>query len=472
MTQPATTDTIAAIATPLGQGGVGIIRISGPESHRILCQLFVSSNAAFKGFCPRVLHHGRVHDGCAHGGTEPHMLDDVLAVHMPAPNTFTGEDVVEINCHGGPAILAAVLDAVLKKGARPAAHGEFTKRAFLNGRMDLTQAEAVAEMIAAPASEGVRLAQARLNGMLGQYISALRERLELVRVQLCVAVDFPDDEVECLAPEEFMSSVDEASHSIRTLIGNYERARCWREGAQVVLAGQVNAGKSSLMNAMLGRRRAIVTDVPGTTRDFLEESIVLDGLSVRLVDTAGLRETGDIVEQEGVRMSRDLAAQADLVLLVVDATRGIGTHESELLAGMKAGSALVVLNKAELLSEEDKSRLQSELAPWPVVAISAKQGQGIDVLSSKVREMVLERSGAAAAEATTSDLAPNLRQTEALRRALEELEALSADIDAGVPYDLAGVRLETVCAVLTEITGETTPDEILNKIFDSFCIGK
>jgi tRNA modification GTPase len=468
MSQHHGTDTIAAVATPLGQGGVGIIRLSGPRSHAILTALFDSTSPGFSGFRPRVLHHGRIHDGTP----QRRILDDVLAVHMPAPRTFTGEDVVEINCHGGPAILAAVLDAVLRQGARPAAHGEFTRRAFLNGRMDLTQAEAVAEMIAAPAAEGVRLAQARLDGMLGRHINALRERLELVRVQLCVAVDFPEDEVECLAPADFMHAVEETADAIRKLIGNYERARCWREGAQVVLAGQVNAGKSSLLNALLGRKRAIVTDVPGTTRDFLEESITLDGLAVRLVDTAGLRETGDIVEQEGVRMSRDLAAQADLVLLVVDSRLGTGPHEQELMAAMEAGSVLVVLNKTDAATEDELDRCVRSLAGRPYVAVSAREGKGMDSLAAAVREMVLRRSNALTADAAASDMAPNLRQTEALRRALEELEALAADIVSGVPYDLAGVRLESACSVLSEITGETTPDDILNRIFDSFCIGK
>ncbi len=459
-------DTIAAIATPLGQGGVGIVRISGPCSGAVLESLFLASHENFTGFRPRVLHHGHIHDG------QQRVLDEVLAVHMPGPATFTGEDVAEIHCHGGPAILVAVLEAVLRKEVRSAQRGEFTKRAFLNGRMDLTQAEAVAEMIAAPAVEGVRLAQARLDGMLGRHIQSLSRRLEQLRLQLCVAVDFPEDEVECLAPEAFMAEVAEAVDAVTVLVNNYERARCWREGAQVVLAGQVNAGKSSLMNALLGRRRAIVTDVPGTTRDFLEELIMLDGLAVRLVDTAGLRETGDIIEREGISMSRDLVAGADLVLLVVDARQGMGTHEAELLADMAPGSVLVVLNKLDTLSPQECDAVADSFAPLPVERVSALQGYGMERLASAVRHMVLTRNGLCHTDAACSDMAPNMRQTEALKRALGELTALKADILAGVPYDLAGVRLETICGVLQEITGETTPDEILRQIFDTFCIGK
>uniref|UniRef100_B8DP09 tRNA modification GTPase MnmE n=1 Tax=Nitratidesulfovibrio vulgaris (strain DSM 19637 / Miyazaki F) TaxID=883 RepID=B8DP09_NITV9 len=473
--------TIAAIATPPGHGGVGIIRISGPDSHAILGRLFLPASPRFAGFRPWTLHRGRACD--AMGAP----LDDVLAVAMPGPRTFTGEDVAEIHCHGGPAVLAAVLEAACACGARLAGRGEFTRRAFLNGRMDLTQAEAVAEMIAAPAQGGLRLAQARLQGLLGTRVAELRARLLDLRAQLCVAVDFPEDEVDCLAPEAFVAECDAVAAGVRGLLSAHERGRCWQEGALVVLAGHVNAGKSSLMNALLGRRRAIVTDMPGTTRDFIEEPVQLAGLPVRLVDTAGLRDTGDIVEQEGVRISRDLVAQADLVLLVVDAAAGLGHAERELLRhvrdqhaqvgrpGRPGGRVLVVLNKTDLAAEASAAfRCPTEVEGCPCVAVSALRGLGVDELAAAARAMVLAGLGGddAGGEPESGDLAPNLRQAQVLRRALDELDALVADVRAGVPYDLCSVRLDGACAVLSEITGETTPAEVLEHIFSSFCIGK
>ena len=492
--------TIAAIATPPGHGGIGIIRISGPDSHAILGRLFLPASPRFAGFRPWMLHRGRA---CDAAGAP---LDDVLAVAMPGPRTFTGEDVAEIHCHGGPAVLAAVLEAACACGARLAERGEFSRRSFLNGRMDLTQAEAVAEMIAAPARGGLRLAQARLQGLLGARVAALRARLLDLRAQVCVAVDFPEDEVDCLAPDAFVAECDAVSGGVRGLLTAHERGRCWQDGALVVLAGHVNAGKSSLMNALLGRRRAIVTDMPGTTRDFIEEPVQLAGLPVRLVDTAGLRDTGDIVEQEGVRISRDLVAQADLVLLVVDAAAGVGHAERELLRQVRAqhardgapdrcapdgcapaGSApdghepnqrvLVVLNKIDLAVEAgaaDAFQCPTEVEGCPCVPVSALRGQGVDALAAAARAMVLAGLGGADAcgEPESGDLAPNLRQAQVLRRALDELEALVADVRAGVPYDLCSVRLDGACAVLSEITGETTPAEVLEHIFSSFCIGK
>lgn len=458
------TDTIAAIATPLGQGGIGIIRISGPASKAILDRLFRSSSPSFTTFRHRVLHHGHITDASG----DP--LDDVLAVHMPAPKTFTGDDVAEIHCHGGPAIVLAVLEAVFACGARSAEPGEFTKRAFLNGRMDLTQAEAVAEMIAAPVKSGIRLAQAKLDGMLGKRITELRGQLDALRMKLCVAVDFPEEDIECLGPEEFLGDIFSVQDAIRTLLRNYDRARCWREGVLVVLAGQVNAGKSSLMNGLLGRMRAIVTEIPGTTRDFLEEQLSFDGLPVRLVDTAGLRETGDIVEQEGVRISRDLASQADLVLLVVDAQSGVSHAEEELIASIGVERVLLVLNKVDLM--QGAIACTPAMAACPAtVSVSAKLGQGLDVLVAAARRHILDRRDGGG-EPQTGDIVPNLRQSQSLNEALAELDALQYDIGQGLPYDILGVRLEAACAILSEITGETTPDDILNKIFESFCIGK
>ncbi|HKK32164.1 MAG TPA: tRNA uridine-5-carboxymethylaminomethyl(34) synthesis GTPase MnmE [Desulfomicrobiaceae bacterium] len=461
MSRPAPEDTIAAIATPLGQGGVGIVRISGSRSRELAGKLFRSARKDFSGFKPYRLHHGWIVNG------EGRDLDEVLVSYMPGPGSYTGEDVVEVNCHGGPAVLQLLLETVLGTGARPAEPGEFTKRAFLNGRLDLTQAEAVIEMITAPTRAGVGMAGQKLEGVLGRRISGLRTALEDLRTQLCVAVDFPEEELECLPHAELARRTESVLQGLEELVAGYERNRCWREGVLVVLAGQVNAGKSSLMNAVLGRERAIVTDIPGTTRDYLEEAVSLDGLPVRLVDTAGLRETADKVEQAGVLRSRELLDQADVILLVVDRTRGMADEDVRLLKQYGPDKLVVVENKVDLPGDA----FDLLEGPRPVhthVCISAMTGQGLDLLTDTVRTMAVGTR----AEPGTGDLVPNLRQKQGLERAAGELSALLAELGLEMPYDLLSVRLDAACAFLSELTGEITSDEILNGIFDSFCVGK
>ena len=452
-------DTIVAIATPPGQGAVGIVRLSGPAARDIGLALFHPSRSDFAEFRAYRLHHGCLRDASGD------FIDEILAAWMPGPRSFTGEDVLEFQCHGGAAILRRVIEECLAHGARLAEAGEFSKRAFLSGRMDLTQAEAIMELVAAPTRVAVGMAGSKLEGLLAQRIGELREQLEGLRTQLCVAVDFPDDEVECLAPDELGRVVADVHEAMAGLADNYDRGRCWREGALVVLAGQVNAGKSSLMNAILGVSRAIVTDVPGTTRDYLEESVQLDGLPVRLADTAGLRNSQDSVEMLGIERSRELMARADLVLLVIDSELGPGAEDLDLTEN--TANLLVVANKMDLVSDRPDWLDQGPWKDMPVCRLSAKHGQGLPDLLSTVRRMV---AGTDNPEPGT--LVPNLRQYTALNTAMQELDFLRNDLGAGLPYDILSVRLDTACALLGEITGEITSEEVLNAVFDGFCIGK
>ncbi len=472
-------DTIAAIATASGQGGIGIVRISGPDALPLLRRIFRPSHpnspmpAEFR-FRPRYLHHGWAHalpragENAAYGES----LDEVLAVYMPGPATATGEDTAELHCHGGPAVLRAVLDAALEGGARMAERGEFTYRAFVNGRMDLAQAEAVAELIAAPSRQGLRLAKAKLEGLLSGRIGRLRATVDELRARICLAVDFPEDEGECLDRAVFSASLVTVREGIAELLAGFERARHWREGASAVLAGRVNVGKSSLLNALLGRERAIVSSQPGTTRDFIEESLDLDGLRVRLTDTAGLRESSDMVEQTGVRRARDLAAEADCVLLVAEAGLPLEEVEHELMAAC-GPKLLLVWNKVDKL--DDAVRAQAIGAHGPSVAevfVSAKSGEGLEQLANALRQCILSAGDGMVLEPDTGDLAPNLRQSQLLRAALERVEELERDLEAGLPGDILGVGLDTLASLLGEITGESTPDAVLGQIFSRFCIGK
>lgn len=463
--------TIAAIATPPGAGGIGIIRLSGPQSLSILEDMFRPASSRFAGFRPWTLHRGHVLDA------DKQRLDDALAVFMPGPRTFTGEDVAEIHCHGGPFLVQAVLESALHRGARPALRGEFSRRAFCNGRMDLSQAEAVAELIAAPSREAVRLGLNRLDGLLGRRIRALRQELEQLRGQMCLAVDFPEEEVESLPPQAFAARVRQVEDAVAGLLRGTRRARLMQQGAQVVLAGPVNAGKSSLMNALLGRNRALVTDIPGTTRDFIEEGCDLDGLPIRLVDTAGLRESDEHVEELGVALSRELLTQADAIVLMLDGQR-LG-EEGAAAATCPDPAAAEVLEHAGhsplLIVWNKKDCCDPAVFPprWAAghaaVRLCARSGDGLEELTHLLRDLLLRDAEALPPE---DGLAPNARQSLALQRALDELRRLRQDIETGCPYDCCSVRLDTATAQLDEVTGSNSPEEVLNAVFDSFCIGK
>ncbi len=464
-------DTITAIATPLGNGGIGIVRISGTCAKALLGRVFVSMSTHFVDFRPWTLHRGHFID------SNGLMVDDVLAVYMPAPRTFTGEEVAEIHCHGGQAVLRVVIETLCEHGARMAEAGEFSRRALLNGRMDLTQAEAIAEMIAAPTREALHLSAAKLDGLLGKKIHTLTQQLEKVRIALCLAVDFPDDEVECLNPQEFATVVDNVRCTVEELLKQYERYRCWQEGINVVLTGAVNAGKSSLLNAFLGYARALVTDIPGTTRDFLEEHVTLHGLSVRMTDTAGLRprensDTADHIERMGIERGQERVKNADVVLLVLDGSLGIHAVDivgKDGLTLARTSKTIVVWNKADIASEVLLPPHWYDIV-HDVVCVSAKQGQGLEKLETAIRNIVLGNEEHT--EPQAGSIAPNIRQARILEEARQELLFLYADISNVLPYDVCAVRLDAVVALLGQITGQQSSEDILQRVFSTFCIGK
>lgn len=464
-------DTIAAVATPQGVGAIGIVRLSGPQAKDVLSRIFVPLSPSFDTFRPWYLHRGRVLDR----NGDP--LDDVLAVFMPAPRTFTGEDCAEIHCHGGPVVVQAVLESTLCHGARQAARGEFSRRAFCNGRMDLSQAEAVADLIAAPSREALRYGLRRLDGLLGKRTRELRETLESLRMRVCAVVDFPEEETEELPREDFCAQVEDVCAAVRRLLAGSRRARVMQQGAQVVLAGAVNAGKSSLMNALLGRNRALVTDVPGTTRDFLEEPCDLDGVPVRLTDTAGLRSGVDAVERLGMERSRSKLSEADAVLLVLDGERlGTAGAEADACPDAAAAEILATVGTTPVLAVWNKCDTgMPQIFPprWlgtrPCCAVSALTGAHVDALARALRSLLLANASAAVPE---DGLAPNARQSMILETALRELEALQQDVRHGQPYDCCAVRLDMAATQLGDVTGLSSPAEVLNAIFDTFCIGK
>lgn len=477
-------DTIAAIATPPGTGGIAILRISGPEARAVLGRLFTPETA----FIPRHMHYGHCLDKAGK------ILDEVLAVFMPGPHSATGEDVAEIHCHGGTGITAALLESSLAAGARPAGPGEFTRRAFLNGRIDLTRAEAVAEIINAPTREGVRLAQAKLDGLLGKKIAELRASLDSMRAQVILAVDFPDEDAELLPRDSFFADLEGARSSLKQLLAGFKRARLWREGAKIVLAGKVNAGKSSLLNALLGRRRAIVSGTPGTTRDYIEEMVSLGGMPARIFDTAGLRAGADDVEAEGIRLSQNLAEDADVLVFVAGADAEISGEDLDFLLSVSGsltnGRIIIVLNKTDLLPtagaltrEEtireimrlvpkgDKApRLAEILEKSRLFAVSALNGTGLDEMAGGIREAALAGEKDPAAEFGKTDLAPNIRQAALMESALAELDALAGMED--LPPELISVHLDAAAEQLDAVTGFAGTEELFDSIFSSFCIGK
>jgi tRNA modification GTPase len=444
----ATDDTIVAISTPLGRGAIGVVRLSGPEAQSIAVRLSDRSEP----FAPR------------HATFTTLSQDQVVVTFYPSPHSYTGEDVIEISAHGSPVVLQSIVSASLQSGARLAEPGEFTLRAFLHGKLDLVQAEAVGDLINAVTPLQARAAFDQLEGTLTTRIAAIEERLFDLVARLEASLDFPDEGYHFVDRDAALQETGQISHTIDDLLRAADRGRLIRDGAQIAIVGTPNVGKSSLFNALLNANRAIVTAVPGTTRDLLTERADIDGIAVSLVDTAGIRTSSDVVEQEGVTRARRAAQVADLTLVVLDRSRPIGDDDRSILDAASSGRHLAVINKSDLDAAWPASAIASD-----AVEISATTGRGLEVLVHRVASAL-----GAGIDTRDHPMVGNLRHTNLLRSARESLtrakEALAPETHVSEEFVLAD--LQEAIARLQEITGRRTTEDLLAHIFASFCIGK
>ncbi len=469
-------DTIAAVATAPGEGGVGIIRLSGPEALNIALRLFKPA-AKVREFEERRLYYGRFTDGS--GGRA---IDDGLLVFMKGPRSFTGEDVIELNCHGGSFLLKTLLTVAFKEGARAAGPGEFTRRAFCNGKLDLAQAEAVVDVIRAGTTPALLSARGRLDGALSKRITGIKELLLTRLAHLEAELDFSEEEVDPMGEKELLDGVLEAEEAVNELLKSFDEGRALKEGVKVLILGRPNAGKSSLLNLLLKEERAIVTPHEGTTRDVIEEAVNIRGLPVRLMDTAGLRDTADEVEAIGIERARGRIEEAELILFVVDSTAPDGFSEDKrLIETFGEKKLIVVLNKTDLAGDDapdKKSEIWEEIKEESVISLSAITGEGLSGLEEKIYEEASGRSRGAgggaldAPDAAIGEMITSARQKAALDGALTALLTVRGTIDEGLTRDITAGELRLALDRLGEITGETTTDDILDRIFSDFCIGK
>ncbi len=457
-----TSDTIAAIATPPGTGGIGIVRISGSRAPEILQTLF-HPHHPHPVFQSHFLYYGTIQD------SDGSVLDEVLAVYMKAPRTYTTEDVVEIHCHGSHFALQAILGRILSQGARLALPGEFTKRAFLGGRIDLTRAEAVIDLLQAKSQNSLQMAVSQLRGGIYQQVEKIRGVLVAILAVVEVAIDFPDDDVEIIRKEHIKDQIlREVEQPLRKLIEQADQGKVFREGAVVVIAGRPNVGKSSLLNALLQEERALVTPIPGTTRDTIEEYISVKGVPVRLVDTAGIRDDADTVEALGIRRARSKLSNADLVLLMIDGSETLSSTDMELYQLVAPSDPLIIVNKIDIEKEDQSARYDTIFSGNRQLRISAKQHHGLNLLQDAIYSRIV-------GDATLWDgktCAPNIRHRDIFEKTLASCAGLRRGLEADLTADLIAIELQTALDHLADIVGITTTEDVLETIFTQFCLGK
>lgn len=455
-------DTIAAISTPLGDGGIGIVRLSGPRAIAIADALFKGQQRV-EDFASSTIHYGVIIDPASN-----EIIDEVLLSLMRAPKSYTREDVVEINCHGGILPLRKILELTLKQGARLAQPGEFTKRAYLNGRIDLVQAEAVIDVVRAKTLASLKVATYQLKGGLSERISSLRQNLIDVLAKIEASIDFEEEEIQEEIRKGFLGEIERIRAQIQNLIETAQRGCLLREGIRTVILGRPNVGKSSLLNALVGRERAIVTNIPGTTRDTIEEAIDLEGIPLRIIDTAGIRKPKGIIEQEGIRRTLDLIDYADLLLLVIDSSQPLDGEDREIFNRIDQRPTIVILNKMDLPARISLKEIEDLLPDCSIIKVSAILGTGLDSLRDKIKEIFF----AGGLPVGDGPVVTHLRHKQALEEASLSLNRAIEAAQRGEPSEFIALDLREAVDSLGEILGERLDEEILERIFSKFCIGK
>jgi len=458
-------DTIAAIATAQGEGGIAIIRISGKDAFKTLTKVFKRANESdISGMKSHRLYKGQIIDL-----NRENSIDNVLCVLMKSPNSYTGEDVVEIHSHGGYLVPKRILDILLKTGLRPANPGEFTLRAFINGKMDLAQAEAVADIVNAQTEDSLKQAELQLEGVLSQNINESKETVLDILAEVEAQVDFPEEDIDPILKEEMINRTNLLIEDLNNLINSYEEGRIIKHGVCTAIIGKPNVGKSSLLNQLVMKERAIVSPYPGTTRDFIEETIVVSGIPLRLIDTAGLRATGDEVERVGVEITKKKAQEAEFIIAVIDGSSDLDEDDLEIFDKIGKNKSILVINKTDIPQIVSEKRLNDFMPNHKIVKTSAKIGTGIEKLKKTIYKQLLDgRIQKEGAEVIISEL----RHKVALQNAKEGLISFLKSLEKGVSPEFLAVDLRYAIESLGELTGDITTEDLLGRIFSKFCIGK
>ncbi|HCL49542.1 MAG TPA: tRNA uridine-5-carboxymethylaminomethyl(34) synthesis GTPase MnmE [Clostridiaceae bacterium] len=458
-----TDDTIAAISTALGEGGIGIVRISGDKSMNILKKVFKSA----KGKDVSKLHSYSMMHGYIVDPKTNEKIDEVIVSYMKKPSTYTREDVVEINCHGGMIAVRRVLQLTLDNGARLAEPGEFTKRAFLNGRIDLSQAEAVMDLIRAKTDESMKIALEQSEGKLSKQVEKINNKILDILAHIEAEVEFSEEDIDKVVNEKVIKDCEEVKGQMEDLLKNADKGKILREGLNVIIVGKPNVGKSSLLNALLEEKRAIVTDVPGTTRDTIEEYINIDGIPVKLIDTAGIREARNEVEKIGVERTKECIDKADLILFMIDGSREIDDEDMKIVEIAKNRDVIVIINKHDLPMNVDIEYIKKTFYNKPVLYVSVKTNEGISSIKEEITNFVYK------GKVSVKDIyVTNIRHKKALNDAIESIENGITTIKNGYPIDMASIDIKDAYLKLGEITGKTVSEDIIDRIFTNFCIGK
>ncbi len=456
-------ETIAAISTPFGENGISIVRMSGPFAESIACKLFRPKKGQ-SYFISHHFHYGEIVDNQS---GKP--VDEVLIVLMKSPRTYTREDIVEIHCHGGYLISRKILELVVREGARLAQPGEFTKRAFLNGRIDLTQAEAVVDLIKARTEASLEIANQQLRGWLYRALNELKSKLIKHLALIEAHIDFPEEELEPVAFGEIRKDLRKMIRRVEEWISSYEEGKIFREGVSCAIVGKTNVGKSSLLNVLLKEERAIVTPIPGTTRDVIEEVLNIHGIPVRLIDTAGLRKPADSVEREGVRRAKERVTDSDFVLLMLDGSREFDDDDREILMETEGKKRVVIVNKNDLPLRISLEEVKRRSRDDPVVSISALNNEGVDDLKETVYNSLLHRNVRVTPEHL---VVANIRHKMALIHLKNGLSNALIELDKGTPFEFIAFEIRSALRAVGELVGEAATEEVLDRIFEQFCIGK